>query len=371
MTRRAAGIAAALALAVGSARAGDAPTAEDAPPSPSTPQPAGGASPAAEAESAAPKGPVPALPAAKAAQDRLLDVALAGNRLVAVGQQGVILTSDDGKTWKQAPSPVGVMLTRVKFVDAKHGWALGYDASVLETTDAGATWAVRHYDPESRALFDVLFLDARQAIAIGAYGTHLESTDAGRTWTPHESALSQTGAHLNAIQKLGDGSLLVTGERGLLARSADAGTTWSLLDSPYAGSLFGALPRGDKGALVFGMRGHVYIGDDVSKCPTIDAETWDPYTRETSTDAAKLATLGWRQIEAPVAESLFGAVTSSSGAVLFVGTNGTQLQLDAQGEHLAKVDGPAQETIVKAAAFQGRAIAVGRRGAQDIGSLAP
>ncbi|HKY93512.1 MAG TPA: YCF48-related protein [Nevskiaceae bacterium] len=320
-------------------------------------------------EAPPPAGPHPALPAPKAAQDRLLDIAVAGSRLVAVGQQGVILTSDDGKTWAQSEAPVGVMLTRVKFADASHGWALGYDATVLETTDAGKTWAVRHYDPEARALFDVLFLDAQHAIAVGAYGTHLESTDGGRTWTPKTSVLSDAGAHLNAILKLGDGTLFVAGERGLLARSADAGATWSLLDSPYAGSLFGALPRGDKGVLVFGMRGHVYVASDVAACPTVDAATWDPYARETVTDPARLTALGWRPIEAPVRESLFGALTAPSGATLLVGINGTMMTLDKDAAALALAKGPARETIVKAAAFNGRAIAVGRRGAQDVGAL--
>jgi photosystem II stability/assembly factor-like uncharacterized protein len=316
-----------------------------------------------------PAGPHAALPAPKAAQDRLLDIAVAGSKLVAVGQQGVIVTSGDGRTWTQSDVPVGVMLTRVKFADATHGWALGYDATVLETTDAGKTWALRHYDPQSRALFDVLFLDAQHAIAVGAYGTHLESTDGGKTWTPRESVLSTAGAHLNAILKLGDGSLFVAGERGLLARSADAGATWSLLDSPYAGSLFGALPRGDKGVLVFGMRGHVYVANDVSTCPTVDAATWDPYTRETVTDAARLTALGWRAIEAPVQESLFGAVTGASGATLLVGINGTMMTLDQDAARLALAKSPASETIVKAAVFNGRAIAVGRRGAQDVGAL--
>ena len=44
----------------------------------------------------------------------------AGNRLVAVGERGTILLSDDGQAWRQVPSPVSVGLTGVSFGDDQH-----------------------------------------------------------------------------------------------------------------------------------------------------------------------------------------------------------------------------------------------------------
>ena len=55
-------------------------------------------------------GPRPALMAAKAAQARLMDITMAGGQLVAVGEEGVILTSADGTQWTQSPSPVNTTL---------------------------------------------------------------------------------------------------------------------------------------------------------------------------------------------------------------------------------------------------------------------
>lgn len=50
----------------------------------------------------------------KAATSMLLDIAKAGDRLVAVGERGHILYSDDkGESWVQAAVPTSVMLTRV------------------------------------------------------------------------------------------------------------------------------------------------------------------------------------------------------------------------------------------------------------------
>src|SRR3546814_10559967 len=75
-----------------------------------------------------------ALTAAKATHARLLGIAIVDGHLAAVGQQGVILRSADGKNWQQVPSPVSSMLTRVRFLDARHGWIVGYDGRSEEHT---------------------------------------------------------------------------------------------------------------------------------------------------------------------------------------------------------------------------------------------
>lgn len=333
----------------------------------------GGLALAQEVEDARPaaaaveRGPSAAVMAPKAAKNRLLDIALAGSRLVTVGQQGVILRSEDAKTWKQSASPVSTMLTRVRFTDARTGWVLGYDATVLRSQDGGATWSLRHHDPKGRALYDLLFLDAQRGLAIGAYGTMLETVDGGATWSARDGALTGLGMHLNTLLKLVDGSLFVAGERGLMARSTDAGATWTLLDSPYAGSLFGALPTGDKGAIVYGMRGNVYVAADLGACPVVAASNWDPYARETVADPAKLGALGWRKVESPIHESLFGAVPLANGDALLVGVNGTTLKLDAAATSITAVKTPAIETLAKGLRFQDHVIAVGRRGIEDLG----
>lgn len=313
------------------------------------------------------RGPSPAVDAPKAAKNRLLDVTLAGEHLIAVGQQGVILRSQDGVSWTQSPSPASVMLTRVRFTDAHHGWALGYDATILQTSDGGRSWMLRNRDPAGRALYDIRFLENGRALAVGAYGTMLETHDGGTNWSARDGALTGLGMHLNALQRLGDGSLLICGERGLIARSVDAGATWALLDSPYAGSLFGVLPRGDQGAIVYGMRGNVWSAADLGRAPVLDPANWDPYSRETVTDPARLAALGWKKLEAPIHESLFGAVPLEQGRTLLLGVNGTTLALDPAAGTLSQVKTRATETLSGGVRFKGRVLAVGRRGVENLG----
>src|SRR4051794_13611808 len=69
----------------------------------------------------------PAVQSAKALGAATLAVTRAGPRLVAVGERGTVLLSDDaGASWRQAPVPVQVTLTTVRFIDERTGWAAGH-----------------------------------------------------------------------------------------------------------------------------------------------------------------------------------------------------------------------------------------------------
>lgn len=315
--------------------------------------------------------PIAALPASQASRTRLLSVEAVGKRLVAVGQQGVIIDSEDGGTsWSQVASPVSQMLNRVRFSDDKTGWILGYDSTILKSTDAGKTWVLRHFNPKGRALYDLLALDANRAIAVGAYGTYLTTQDGGKRWSKDTSIpIIKMGLHLDTLIKLGDGSLFMTGEKGLMARSTNEGATWQMLRSPYIGSFFGALPFGEKGVLVHGLRGNVFVTKDVSACPTQDPTTWDEFSAVTVTDEAELAALGWRRLSNDSRESLFGATSISDNRALLVGVNGLALIADIEKGTLTPITTPSKETLVDVLRVGDQAIAVGKRGVQKLGAI--
>ena len=70
---------------------------------------------------------LPAEHVSAAASTQILAATRAGKRIVAVGDHGVVLLSDnDGKTYRQAKTvPVSSTLTAVAFTDASTGWAAG------------------------------------------------------------------------------------------------------------------------------------------------------------------------------------------------------------------------------------------------------
>lgn len=166
---------------------------------------------------------------AKASKTLMLDVVHAGQRLVAVGDRGHIVYSDDqGKSWTQAKVPTRQLLTAVFFVDDKHGWAVGHDAQILASDDGGSSWTKQFEDLTREApLLDVWFKDASNGFAVGAYGALLETTDGGKHWEDASDRLeNEDQFHLNAIAAVKDAGLFIVGEAGSMFRSADWGQTW-------------------------------------------------------------------------------------------------------------------------------------------------
>lgn len=274
----------------------------------------------------------------------LLDVVRNNGTFVAVGDRGGIILSRDGKNWEQVDVPVRAALTAVHFPDEQHGWAVGHDAAIVATADGGKTWALQHFQPDlEKPLLDVLFLDASRGFAVGAYGLLLQTADAGKTWTEVDApSIREEEVHFNALARLGNGNLFIAGESGMLAVSADEGKTWTRLKSPYDSSYFGALPVGDKGALVFGLRGNVYLAQDVRGA--------------------------WKKVDTQSVASMFGGTVLPSGELAMVGLNGVIFIVDTAGT-VRSLQMPTGTPLSAAIPLDGGLLAVGESGVQPLASL--
>ena len=111
----------------------------------------------------------------------LIDAAQVDGLTVAVGTRGIVLLSEDnGESWRQVSVPTRSMLTGVYFADRQHGWAVGHDAVILRTRDGGESWQRVYHDPEQeRPFLDVWFRDANEGFVVGSYGMLLHTVDGG------------------------------------------------------------------------------------------------------------------------------------------------------------------------------------------------
>jgi photosystem II stability/assembly factor-like uncharacterized protein len=200
--------------------------------------------------------------AASSAHALLLDGAIAGSSVVAVGERGTIARStDSGRTWSPAKSPTLAALTAVSFADAQHGWAVGHDALILTSNDGGLSWT-KQWQGENLAdsFLDVIALDAAHVIAVGAYGLVEVSTDGGKSWMRQKVVAEDY--HLNRISRGPTGTLFIAGEHGTLLRSTDGGAHWSALRVDYEGSFYGIVPIDGRTLLAHGLRGRVFRSED-------------------------------------------------------------------------------------------------------------
>jgi len=287
----------------------------------------------------------------------LLDLGVAGSRLVAVGERGHVLLSDDqGATWRQAKSvPTRAMLTAVFFADPEYGWAVGHDETIINTVDGGETWTRTHFSPEAQQpLLDLWFANRVSGIAVGAYGAYFTTNDGGRHWSsakfapppakapthdgeaaPEEGpGLQEEGPpdyHLNRIVGVGN-RLYIAAEGGQLYRSDDRGASWRVLPSPYEGSFFGLVPIRGEGLLAFGLRGHLYKSADAG-------ETWmqlDSHTTAMLTDGIAI-------------NDLRVIISGLAGVMLVSGDGGETFRLTQQDDRKglsALLPGPAGAVVV-------------------------
>ena len=245
----------------------------------------------------------------------LLDVTRIGGRLVAVGERGHIIYSDDGAEWKQAEHvPTRSTLTSI-FEKGGRLWAGGHDAVIITSGDRGKTWSMEYFDPDrQQAVMDFLFTDENNGVAIGSYGLVLTTTDGGKTWND-ELVDQENDFHLNSMVRFEDGRRLIAGEAGFSYRSYDDGASWEPMELPYIGSMWGAVFSSPDCVLFFGLRGHAMESCDFG--------------------------MSWQELDTGTLSSL-SAGTARDGEVVLVGNTGIVLIREdgeiSQYQHSSGVD---------------------------------
>ena len=277
----------------------------------------------------------------------LLDVTMAGSRVVAVGERGLIVYSDDqGRSWQQAQVPTSVSLVRIRFATPSAGWAVGHSGMVLHTADGGQTWtrqldgrtaaqlAVDAAEAEAqhagagdaeaqRALADaqrlvsdgpdkpflnLLFENDKTGYVVGAYGLIFKTEDGGVTWKSWMGHVDNPrGMHIYGIAEQGN-TMYLAGEQGLLLRSTDHGNKFTRLETPYKGTYFTLtlLPAGE--IILGGMKGNAYRSTDLGRSFT--------------------------KVEVPIPVSLSAATVMSDGTAVFANQGGMLLASQDKGVSL-------------------------------------
>lgn len=283
---------------------------------------------------------VPAQTSPYATKGLVNGLALAGQRVVGVGQRGHIVYSDDGgRSWQQAKVPLSSDLVAVSFPTPQRGWAVGHDGVILHSSDAGETWTrqldgrslgermLAHYKAKGdetwiaeaerfaaqgaeNPFLDVWFADDKCGYAIGAFNLILHTADGGQTWEPWlDRSDNPQALHLYAVRPAG-GELFITGEQGLVLRLDAAAGRFVALETPYKGSFFGLVGTADA-VLVFGLRGNAF--------------------RSTDRGAT------WHKVETGLQEGLTAGMPVGAGGMLLASQAGRLLVSSDGGVHFAPV----------------------------------
>lgn len=216
-------------------------------------------------------------PAVTGVENYMRSVTMLGERIIATGESGCILWSDDGIDFQQAPLSPANTLDWFEGVDASPSRAVAVgDYGAIYTSTSGTNW-VSAISGTVEWMRGVAF-GGGKFIAVGETGTILSSTN-GIDWAAQTSGTTE---HLNRVRYLGiggSGQFYTVGNNGALLRSGN-GNSWILMDSGATNDLFdvalntsGLLLVGDQEIRMSADGGTTWV-DQINDLPTNASPAW-------------------------------------------------------------------------------------------------
>jgi len=266
-------------------------------------------------------------------------------RFYIAAERGMILYSDDqGETWTQADVPVRVDMLDITFPTKNKGWASGHRGVILHSEDGGATWEKQYdgnlfghqgldfytkrlaEDPGSeineiligemefaisqgsdKPFFKIYFANDKLGYAFGAYGIFVRTVDGGQTWQPIMHNISNDYFyHIFDYAVSDDGTILISGESGVVLKSAVLSGQTEVLETPYEGSFFTCLIANDGSFIVAGLRGNAFRSIDSGQT--------------------------WQEINKPKTGSIIDSIGLSDGRVALLAQSGHVLLSNDNGQ---------------------------------------
>ena len=227
--------------------------------------------------------------------DQFQSVASNGKLLVAVGSDGVIVSSgDDAKSWNRqvmagtssliglAACPDGSFValdfyrkvwvsdaTGAKWAakelttkanplaitcDAKgQYWVVGSRTTLLSSADRGASWKSQDFGKDA-ILMSIQFLDADNAVITGEFGMFLTTADGGKNWKTGKPIPNDFFPHATLFADTKEG--WVSGLAGVILHTTDGGNSWVKLPTRVPAPMY-ALVRHKGEMLAMGINGLV------------------------------------------------------------------------------------------------------------------
>jgi len=172
------------------------------------------------------------------AQDDLYDMAFnAAGVGVAVGPaQQALRSADFGATWQVVSTGMGETGSGVAFADATTVVALGSLSQTMRSTDGGLNWTVGFRLGGSN-VYRLRFASSSVGLAVGEHGQVLRTSDAGDTWT--QVGGGSLDQRVNSLARSPNGTVLLAGALNApLQRSTTLGATWTSTGVSYRGPSF-------------------------------------------------------------------------------------------------------------------------------------
>ena len=189
--------------------------------------------------------------------ERLRGVSAVNERVAWASGSGatVLRTTDGGASWqKLSVTTDAVDFRDIDAVDAETAYVVsignGPASRIYKTTDAGASWIMQFKNEDAKAFLDAMsFWDADHGIVFGDSVDRqfyiLTTENAGRTWTrvststlppalENEGAFAASGTNIALFGKTHAWIGTGAAAKARVLRTTDGGRTWQVSDTPLA-----------------------------------------------------------------------------------------------------------------------------------------
>ena len=146
-------------------------------------------------------------------------------------------TTDGGATWNRAEIDIKDQLASLYFLDDKHGWAIGENGMIAATTN-GRDWELQT-SKVGNGLKGIYFINKDVGFAVGANDTILSTTTGGRSWKVLQGGIlgavgDDEATMYNAIQFIDESTGWVAGvhvvplvsQNSVIQKTTDGGQSW-------------------------------------------------------------------------------------------------------------------------------------------------